>query len=247
MNLVTVIIPYFKKKDFIEETLNSVLKQTYKHLEIILIFDDEEKADLDFIKILTKLDDRIILLINETSLGAGLSRNLGIKKASGDYICFIDSDDLWDENKIKIQLEFMVKNNYKITHTSYKIIDKNNKIIGLRKARNFENINDLLKSCDIGLSSVMLKRNILNDDCLFPNLKTKEDFVLWLNILDRNIKIGSLNENLSSWRKLNNSLSSSTFQKILDGYKVYKVYMKFNFLKSIYYLVCLSLNFLKKS
>ena len=65
----------------------------------------------------------------------------------------------------------------------------------------------------------------------FPNLKTKEDFVLWLNILDRNIKIGSLNENLSSWRKLNNSLSSSTFQKILDGYKVYKVYMKFNFLK----------------
>ena len=133
MNLVTVIIPYFKKKDFIEETLNSVLKQTYKHLEIILIYDDEEKADLDFIKILTKLDDRIILLINETSLGAGLSRNLGIKKASGDYICFIDSDDLWDENKIKIQLEFMVKNNYKITHTSYKIIDKNNKIIGSRK------------------------------------------------------------------------------------------------------------------
>ena len=90
MNLVTVIIPYFKKKDFIEETLNSVLKQTYKHLEIILIYDDEEKADLDFIKILTKLDDRIILLINETSLGAGLSRNLGIKKASGDYICFIE-------------------------------------------------------------------------------------------------------------------------------------------------------------
>ena len=108
-------------------------------------------------------------------------------------------------------------------------------------------INDLLKSCDIGLSSVMLKRTIFNnDDCLFPNLKTKEDFVLWLNILDRNIKIWSLNDNLSSWRKLNNSLSSSTFQKILDGYKVYKVYMKFNFLKSFYYLVCLSLNFFKK-
>ena len=55
----------------------------------------------------------------------------------------------------------MVKNNYKITHTSYKIIDKNNKIIGSRKARNFENINDLLKSCDIGLSSVMQKKTYL--------------------------------------------------------------------------------------
>ena len=92
----------------------------------------------NYIKSLSKLDDRIILLINKTSLGAGLSRNLGIKKASGDYVSFIDSDDLWDENKIDLQLEFMKKNNYMITHTSYKIIDKKNKIIGSRKARNFE-------------------------------------------------------------------------------------------------------------
>ena len=93
----------------------------------------------------------------------------------------------------------------------------------------------------------MLKRSIFNnEECLFPKLKTKEDFVLWLKILSRNIKIWSLNDNLSSWRKLNNSLSSSTLQKIVDGYKVYNVYMKFNFLKSFYYLFLLSLNYLKK-
>ena len=65
MSLVTVIIPYFKKKDFIRETLNSVLKQTFKNLEIILIYDDKEFDDLEYFKSLSKLDDRIFLLINK--------------------------------------------------------------------------------------------------------------------------------------------------------------------------------------
>lgn len=104
----------------------------------------------------------------------------------------------------------------------------------------------MLKSCDIGLSSVVLKKKILNKNCLFPNLKTKEDFVLWLKILKRDIEIGSLNKNLLYWRKLDNSLSSSFFQKIFDGYKVYNLYMNFNWIKSLYLLTCLCVNYLKK-
>jgi len=246
MDLVTVIIPYFKKKEFIEQTLNSVLKQTYKNLQIIIIYDDGDKKDLNFIKRLKKTDKRASLIINQKSLGVGVSRNLGIKKSKGKFIGFIDADDLWDKNKIDLQLKFMKKKNYFVSHTNYKIIDKNNKIIGYRKARNFYKINDLLKSNDIGLSSVVLRKEILNDDYLFPNLKTKEDFVLWLKLLKKNIKIGSLNKNLMYWRKLNRSLSSSVIQKMIDGFKVYNKYMKYNWLKSIYLLICLSINFLKK-
>ncbi len=106
---------------------------------------------------------------------------------------------------------------------------------------------DLLKSCDIGLSTVLLQKKIFINNCNFPNLKTKEDFVLWLKILKKEIKIGSINQNLTSWRKLNNSLSSSLFQKLLDGFYVYNKFMQFNFIKSIYYLLCLSINFLKKN
>ena len=70
-------------------------------------------------------------------------------------------------------------------------------------------VDDLISSCDIGLSTVILKKEIFDSQTKFPNLKTKEDFVLWLKILQKKIFIGSLNETLTSWRKLDNSLSSS--------------------------------------
>ena len=120
------------------------------------------------------------------------------------------------------------------------------KKVSNRIARDFNHLKDLLKSCDIGLSSVIVKKDILFNECLFPELKTKEDFVLWLQILKKKILIKSFNKNLMYWRKLNNSLSSSTFQKLKDGFRVYNIYMKFNFLKSIYFLICLSINFILK-
>ena len=77
-------------------------------------------------------------------------------------------------------------------------------------------------------------------------MKTKEDFVLWLEILKKGIKIYSIDKSLLLWRKTEGSLSSSTFQKLLDGFRVYNNYMKFNIFFSLYYLLCLSLNYLKK-
>jgi teichuronic acid biosynthesis glycosyltransferase TuaG len=246
MNLVSVIIPYYKKKEFILKSVNSVLKQSYKNFEIIIIYDDREKEDLDLIKKIVSIDKRIKLIINKKSLGAGLSRNRGIKKAKGDFISFIDSDDLWERKKLELQIKFMKKNNYSISHTSYNIIDIDNNLLAKRTAKNFFNVSELLKSCDIGLSSVIVRREILIGECLFVSLKTKEDFVLWLNILKKNFKIGGLRKNLMYWRKLDKSLSTSTIQKLFDGYSVYYRYMKFNWVKSLYYLIILSLNYLKK-
>jgi teichuronic acid biosynthesis glycosyltransferase TuaG len=246
MNLVTVIIPYFKKKEFFHDCINSALNQTYKNLEIIIIYDDNEKDELEFIKQIKKKDNRIILIINPKSLGAGMSRNKAIEQASGNYIGFLDADDIWVENKVEVQIKYMQDNDLKISHTSYKIIDKDKKILGNRRARDFYTTRDLLKSCDIGLSTVMLKKEILSTECSFPSLKTKEDFVLWLKILQKQIKIISIDESLVYWRKLDTSLSSSTIQKLKDGYKVYNHFMKFNLFKSAYYVFCLCVNFLKK-
>ena len=246
MDTVTVIIPYFRKKKFIKSTLKSVLGQTYKKLEIIIIYDDEDKTDLIYLTSLKKLDKRIDIIVNKKNLGVSKSRNLGINKSRGKYIGFIDGDDLWKKKKIEYQLKFMKENKYLISHTDYEIINKKNKRLGMRKARNFNNIDQLLKSCDIGLSSVVLKKEILTKGCLFENLKTKEDFVLWLKILKKNIKIGGLQKNLMYWRKLDNSLSSSVIQKIKDGFYVYNKFMKFNFFKSLFFLFLLSFNSLFK-
>ena len=246
MDLISVIIPYYKKREFINSTLDSVLKQTYKNFEILMIYDDQEREDLEFIKKLIRSDKRVSLIINQKSLGAGLSRNHGIKKCKGKYIAFIDSDDIWEKKKLELQIKFMKKRNCQISHTNYEIIDKENKVLSHRTARDFNSINELIKSCDIGLSSVIAKKEIFKGECFFADLKTKEDFVLWLKILKKNIKICALKKDLMYWRKLDNSLSSSIFQKLRDGYSVYNKFMKFNFVKSLFYLFLLSLNSLLK-
>ena len=246
MDLVSVIIPYYRKRDFISRTIESVLKQSYKNFEILIIYDDNSDTDFNFIKEIKKKDSRIAIIRNINKLGAGVSRNLGISKSKGNYIAFLDADDTWHIDKLEKQINFMKKHNYSATHTSYSIVNENKDVIGKRIARDFLKIDDLLKSCDIGTSTVVLQKNLLNKDIEFASLATKEDFVLWLRLLKKNIKIYALNENLALWTKSKYSLSSSTPQKLIDGFKVYNKYMKFNFVKSIYYLICLSINFLKK-
>ncbi len=166
--------------------------------------------------------------------------------AKGKFIGFLDADDYWHKEKVFKQIKFMKDKNFKISHTSYNIIDESNNHVSVRKAKNFYNYKDILKSCDIGLSTVILETSIINEQIKFASLKTKEDFVLWLKILYSGTAIGAIDENLTSWRKLENSLSSSFFQKMIDGYKVYNKYMKYNPIKSIYLLLCLSINFLRK-
>ena len=246
MDLVSVIIPYYKKKEYITSSINSVLKQSHKNLELIIIYDDSNHEDLIILKNLKKKDKRIKIFINKKNMGAGLSRNKGIKLSKGKFIAFLDSDDLWLPNKLKKQIFFMKQRKIKISHTSYYIINYKNKIIGQRKAKDLSH-KQLLKSCDIGLSTVILDKRLIKNNTKFASIKTKEDYVLWLKITLNEKKIYALLNNLTKWRKLDNSLSSSKFQKIKDGYLVYRKYMKFGQIKSFFYLGLLSINFLLKT
>ena len=247
MDLVSVIIPYYKKRNFVKETIVSVINQSYDYLEILIIYDDTNLNDFEYLKEISKLDNRIKIINNDKRLGAGLSRNKGIEQSSGKYIAFIDADDTWVPDKLKDQISFMKKNNYQISHTSYFIIDEKKKIIGQRRARDLLSINEVLKSCDIGLSTVIIEKNVIvKTNTKFPQLVTKEDFVFWLILLKKNYKFYAFDSNLTNWTASKNSLSSNTIQKLFDGFKVYNYYMKFNMIKSIYYLICLSLNYLKK-
>ncbi len=246
--LVSVIIPYYRKINYIKQTLDSVLKQSFKNFEVIIIYDDNDKQELKFLKKLINKSNKkkIRIILNRNNMGVGETRNKGIKNSKGKFLAFIDADDIWNKNKLKYQLEFMIKNNYNFTFTSYQIIDNMNNLVSKRNVPKEISFNELLLDCNIGLSTVIIKKDILTNELQFPSLKTKEDLVLWLKI-SKKFKLIGLNKTLTKWRKTENSLSSSIFQKLFDGYKVYNFYLKMNPIKSLLYLIILSINYLKKN
>ena len=246
MDLVSIIMPYYKKRNYINKSINSVLRQTYQHFEIIIIYDDTDLNDSDFINNIKKKDNRIFVIYNSKNLGAGISRNIGIKHAKGNFVGFLDCDDIWKKNKLESQINFMNKKKIDFSFTSYDLINSKNIKIGTRLAKPILNYQDLLKSCDIGLSTVIFKKKIFDNYCKFPNLKTKEDFVMWLKIAKKGIILYGMQSQLSQWRKTSGSLSSDIVQKIYDGFRVYYKHLNFGFFKSIYYLVLLSLNSFKR-
>ena len=242
---ISVIIPCYNNFIFFKKCISSVINQTYKNIEIIIIFDAGSKKDLRNLKsILKKKQKKIKLVINSKNIGAGLSRNKAARLAKGKYIAFLDSDDVWKRNKLKHQLAFMEKKKVTISHTSYYIIDENDVKIGSQIAKYKQTYFDLLNSCDIGLSSLMIEKSLFLKN-KFTSNKTKEDYASWLKIAKK-IDIYGLDKHLLLWRKTKNSLSSNTIQKIVDAFDIYFRKERFNFFNSAYRVIILSLNYLIK-
>ena len=106
---LSIIIAYYKKKHFFEETINSIINQTYSNFEVIVVYDDANKDELSFVKKTLSRLASYKIIINKKNIGAGLSRNKGIRLAKGQYIAFCDADDLWHKKKLKEQIIFMKK------------------------------------------------------------------------------------------------------------------------------------------
>ena len=245
MPVVSIILPYYRKINYIKKTINSILSQSFKDFEIILIYDDENLQDLHVIEKDYKKNPKIKIIKNTKNLGAGISRNIGIKHAKGKIIAFIDSDDFWMPDKLDRQTKFMQENNFDFTFCNYEKNISERKKIKVESPKSTLSYIDLLKSNEIGLSTVQLNKKIILDD-LFPPLKTKEDYVAWLKITKNNIYAHNFPHNLVQWNKTNESLSSDFFQKLSDGLRVFREYENFNFLKSLYYLLILSINSIKR-
>lgn len=246
-NLVSVIMPYYRKRKYIKKAVNSVINQSYKKWELIIVYDDSDREDLDYLKNIIKKHKRIILLENRKNMGVAYSRNIAIKQSNGSFIAFLDADDYWSKNKISLQKNFMIKNNLLFSHTSYKVRTINNYFI-CRKAKDLLTYDDLIKSCDICLSTVMISNKLIfNKYKCFPNLKTKEDYALWLKYAKKNIKICGYNRYLTTWRQTINSLSSSVVQKLCDSLRLYYNFEKMSLFKSIQSTYILSINYLKKN
>ncbi len=238
-DLVSVIIPFFNEGDYFESCINSVLNQTYSNYEIIIINDGSDKEFVDKLKKYKNLYPNLIKLINHNiNRGVSSARNSGISEAKGDYIAFIDSDDEWIPNKLEYQLKTMKENKLDFIHGSYFILDENEDFRGLLKATNM-NYKTLLKSCDIGLSTVTIKTSLCKK-YKFSDISTKEDYILWLQI-SKDIPILFGDEYVVCvYRKKKNSLSKSLVKKFVNAFIVYHKYERQSLIKTIFSVIRLS-------
>lgn len=244
--LVSIIITYYKKKDYILQTINSIINQTHDNFEVIFVYDDDDKNDLEYIKKITKKIKNKKLIINKKNLGVAKSRNKALRFCNGLYIAFIDSDDIWKKIKLEFQIKYMINKKLDFSCTSYNVIDEKNKVLRYRKVSKQISYNELIKSNCIGLSTVIFSKKIYSK-IKFPSLNTQEDFALWLKLLREGVKLYTINKNLSSWRRTKNSLSSNIFQKLKDAFKLFYCYENKNFILSIFSVIVISYNKILKN
>lgn len=245
-NKVSVITASYNAARFIGETIESVLNQTYTDLELIIVDDCSTDNTEEVVNKYIEKDDRIKFYKLESNSGAAIVRNTAIEKASGRFIAFLDSDDLWDREKLEKQIKFMKENNYGFSFTSYRLMREDGQLIGKEViAPNYMKYNQLLKNTIIGCLTVVIDREIIGHFRM-PLVRAGQDTATWLSILRNGHVAYGLNKVLASYRLVDGSISSNKFKALKRTWNTYRNLEKLNLAKSSYYFVCYTLNAIKK-
>lgn len=206
--LVSVIMPVYNSEKYLALAIESILHQTYTNMELIIIDDCSNDDSLEIAKNYQMEDDRIKIVSNPRNRKQAFCRNMGIELSRGDYIAFLDSDDIANENRIQIQLEYLENNSDCVGCGGYgEYIDKNGNLSGqyimppidyeFIKAEAFFGDNPFIQS------SMMLRKDILNKynlryNELFGGIA--EDYEFWLQILKHNLKLINIGKLLVYYR-----------------------------------------------
>ena len=238
---VDIILPNYNSSKYIDATIKSIIKQTFKNWKLIIIDDSSDIKTKEKIIKYEKLN-KIKVYWMKKNRGAAYCRNLGINKSKSKFLAFIDSDDIWEKNKLKLQIQYMKKNNYVFTYTSYRTF-------GLRYGKvnpplkfNFENF---IKNTSIATSTMMVKRNTIKG-IRFTNTKICEDYFFKCKILKKVKNAYCLKKYLTRYRIRSDSMQSSMFKNFFWIWIINNKYNKFNFFQNLNSLFFISLNSIKK-
>lgn len=234
LDLVSVIMPAYNSDNFIDTSISSVLNQTYHNLELIIINDSSTDKTENIIK--KYIDNRIVYLKNEKNLGVAKSRNLGINIAKGRFIAFLDSDDVWDFEKLEKQVSFMISREIPFTYCSYKKIDESGNYLTTVHAPASLNKNKLLKTCYIGCLTAIYDTKLIGK-VFMPENTLREDYATWLKILNDVKEIKGLQYSLASYRIHKNQNSRTKLKMAKENWKIYRNFENLNKVKSIYYFL----------
>lgn len=241
---VSIITPMFNSAKFLQETLQSVLNQTFTDWEWLITDDKSSDGSVNIIENLN--DPRITLTVAEKNGGAGHARNISLEKASGRYITFLDADDFWEPTFLAEMTTFMKTEKAELAYSTYARCDENLK----PKIHDFVadktvTFNNLLQTCRLSLLSSMYDSDRVGKE-YFPENSKREDHVMWLNLLKKIPEGKPLNKTLSKYRMHPASVSRKKTNIMVDQFLVYKNYMHFCFVKSLYYTTLWAFNGFRK-
>lgn len=246
--LISIVVPVYNAERFLEDTIQTVQKQTYKNWELIFVNDCSTDNSVNIIKKHQKKDKRIRLIENEKNSGAALTRNRGIEEANGTYLCFLDADDLWDEEKLEKQLKFMEEKKCAFSFTGYEFAledgTPNGKKVFIPESITYK---QALKNTTIWTSTVMLDITLLTKkDIYMPNVKRGQDTATWWKILKKIECAYGLNELLSFYRRTSESLSANKLTALKRTWNLYRNVEQLNLIKSCYNFCWYCFNAIKR-
>lgn len=211
--LVSIITPCYNASGFIQQTIESVLNQTYFNWEMLIVDNCSTDDSASIIQSYARQDKRIKYLKTEKNSGSpAVPRNVGLDHAIGEYIAMLDADDLWMSTKLKEQLHFMEINDFDFVYSNYEKMDyegaRNGRIIEGRYVSTYKNT---LRSCDIPCLTVLMKRELIKDIRFEFDPPGKEDFVVWLKILKTGYKAYNTGKVHALYRQAKNTVSGNKF------------------------------------
>lgn len=243
--LVSIITPMYNAEKYIAQTIESVQKQSYQNWEMLIIDDASTDKSEEIVKKYSGRDKRIKYHRQNKNCGIANARNTAIKMAQGTYLAFLDSDDMWKNDKLEKQIQYMQKEDIAFCYSACEIVDSGGSATGkIRSVPLNIDYRTLLKGNYIPCLTVVLDRKKI-DNIEMSNI-SHEDYATWLNILKQGIVAYGINEVLASYRVNNNSVSGNKLRAISWSWNIYRKNQGLGFLKSSYYLIYHIFNAVKK-
>ena len=236
-DLVSIVVPVYNVKPYIEETIKSVLNQTYTNWELLLVENASVDGTVEVLQAYLEAhpDERIKFYNIPENIGAAAARNFGVEQSTGRFISYLDSDDLWQPEKLAHQVAFMLEKEAAFSFTGYEFATANGegtgKIVTVPEAISYK---EALKNTTIFTSTVMFDTDKLSKEEIRMPLVKSEDTALWWRVLRKGITGYGLNENLVLYRRIANSLSSNKLEAMRRIWNLYRKEEKLSLCFSAY-------------
>lgn len=233
-DLVSIVMPNYNCVKYIDETIQSVRKQSYTNWELLVVDDCSSDGSQAVVERYAIIDPRIKLFRNESNKGAAACRNIAIKNANGKWVAFLDSDDKWLPEKLEKQIRFMKNHRYHFSYTNYTEIDDQSNALGIlftgpKSISRFR----MLQFNFAGCLTVMYDREQFKDLAVNPLLKCRNDYALWIK-LSKKMTCYLLDETLAEYRVRRRSLShSGVFRLVKNHYLLFRLSEKYGPILSV--------------